>query len=160
LETPRGVQRIDVESAKEMLDAVTKEAKCSDVVVMSAAVADYTPVKSSVQKIKKKSKANTLEIALTSTIDILASLGKNKGKKILVGFALETNNELANAKEKLKKKNLDLIVLNSYNKQNPVFGSDRNKVTLLDRHGKVEACKPAPKYDVAQHILDKIQSLI
>jgi phosphopantothenoylcysteine decarboxylase/phosphopantothenate--cysteine ligase len=160
LETPRGVRRIDVESAKEMLDSVTKEAKHSDVVIMSAAVADYAPTKPSSQKLKKKSSADVLELKLSATTDILASLGKNKGKTILVGFALETNDELANAKEKLKKKNHDLVVLNSYNKRNPVFGSDVNAVMLLDRHGKVEACKPASKYDVAQNILDKIQSLI
>jgi phosphopantothenoylcysteine decarboxylase/phosphopantothenate--cysteine ligase len=160
LETPRGVHRIDVESAKEMFDAVTKEAKHSDVVIMSAAVADYTPAKPSVQKIKKKLSSGVMELKLSATTDILASLGKNKGKKILVGFAVETSDELANAKEKLKKKNLDLVVLNSYNKQNPVFGSDMNTVMLIDRHGNAEACKPAPKYDVAQRILDKIQSLI
>jgi phosphopantothenoylcysteine decarboxylase / phosphopantothenate---cysteine ligase len=160
LETPRGVHRIDVESSKEMLDAVTKEAKQADVVVMAAAVADFAPAHLSAQKLKKKSPADTMELKLSATTDILASLGKNKGKKILVGFALETNNELSNAKEKLKKKNLDLVVLNSYSKQNPVFGSDMNTVTLLDRLGKAEACTPATKYDVAQRILDKIQSLI
>ncbi len=160
LETPRGAHRINVESAIEMLDVVSKEAKHADVVIMSAAVADYTPAKPLSQKLKKKSNDDVMELKLTATADILASLGNNKGKKILVGFALETNDDLANAKEKLKKKNLDLVVLNSFNKQNPVFGSDMNTVTLIDRHGKTEVCKPASKFDVAQHILDKIQSLI
>jgi phosphopantothenoylcysteine decarboxylase / phosphopantothenate---cysteine ligase len=160
LETPRGVHRIDVESAKEMFDAVTKEAKQTDVVMMAAAVADFAPAKPSMQKIKKKSPAGTMTLSLSATTDILASLGKAKGKKILVGFALETNDALANAKEKLKKKNLDLVVLNAFNKQNPVFGSDMNTVTLIDRNGKTETVQQAPKFDVAQRILDKIHSLI
>jgi len=160
LETPRGVHRMDVESAREMFNVVTKEAKQTDIVIMSAAVADYTPAKPSSQKLKKKSSANTMELTLSAATDILASLGKNKGKKILVGFALETNNALANAKEKLRKKNLDLVVLNAFNKKNPVFGSDMNTITLLDRQGGIETCSPAPKYEIAQRILDKIQSLI
>lgn len=160
LETPRGVTRINVESAKEMFDAVSKEAKHADVVIMSAAVADFAPAKPLLQKMKKKFSTDEVELKLSATTDILASLGKIKDKKFLVGFALETNDEVANAKEKLKKKNLDLVVLNAFNKQNPVFGSDMNAVTLIDRNGKTEVCTPAPKFDIAQQILDKIHSLI
>lgn len=160
LETPRHVKRIDVESAQEMLTAVIANAKKANVVIMAAAVADYTPVHPAHHKIKKLSGTGGLDVKLESTKDILATLGKNKRNKILVGFALETKNELANAKEKLRKKNLDLIVLNTYGKQNRVFGSNLNTVTIIDKRGKVEELPMLPKYEAANKILNKIQTLL
>ena len=159
-ETPRNVKRIDVESAQEMLTAVLAYVKKTDAVIMSAAVADFTPVHPAKHKIKKQLGSETLEITLKATPDILATLGKRKRKMILVGFALETKDELAGAKNKLRGKNLDLIVLNSFGEQNRVFGSDVNTVTIIDHLGKVERLPKLPKFDVANKILDKIKTLI
>jgi phosphopantothenoylcysteine decarboxylase/phosphopantothenate--cysteine ligase len=160
LETPRNVKRINVESAQEMLVAVLAHTKKTDAVIMSAAVADYEPIHPAKDKIKKQLGNETLELKLKATPDILATLGKKNRKMVLVGFALETTDELARAKEKLKKKNLDLIVLNSYGKQNRVFGSDFNRVTIIDRHGKAEQLPELPKFDVANKLLDKIKTIL
>jgi len=159
-ETPRNVKRINVESSQEMLKAVLAHARKTDAVIMSAAVADFTPVSPATQKIKKQLKNKTLEIRLKATPDILATLGKKKRNLILVGFALETNNGLAGAKEKLQKKNLDLIVLNSLSEENRVFDSEDNTVTILDQLGKVEHVPKMSKRDVANKVLDKIKSLL
>jgi len=127
--------------------------------IMAAAVADYAPVQRADQKIRKHSRNGTLELALASTPDILAAVGKRKKGIVLVGFALETEHKLAAAKEKLRKKNLDFIVLNTFNGKNRVFGSDVNTVSLIDRRGKVENLPEMPKFDVANKILDKIKTL-
>ena len=160
LETPRNVTRIDVESAQEMLTAVLSHIKKTDAVIMAAAVADYTPANPAKNKIKKHSSSKTLELQLEATTDILAMLGKKKRSMTLVGFALETKDELAGAKEKLRKKNLDLIVLNSFGKQNRVFGSNLNTVAMIDKRGKVEQLPIMPKFDVANKILNKIKTLL
>ncbi|SDB43505.1 phosphopantothenoylcysteine decarboxylase / phosphopantothenate--cysteine ligase [Flavobacteriaceae bacterium MAR_2010_188] len=118
-----------VVNAEDMYQAVHQHFALTDIAILSAAVADYTPKNVSTTKIKKD--GNTLNIELTRTKDILASLGEIKSKQILVGFALETDNELANAKAKLKKKNLDLIVLNSLNDTGAGFGTSTNKVTFI-----------------------------
>lgn len=159
LETPRNVERVDVECATEMLNAVVSRAKKTDAVVMAAAVADYAPAHRAVQKIKKHSRNGTLELELVATPDILATIGKRKKGMVLVGFALETEREFAAAKEKLRNKNLDFIVLNTFNGENRVFGSDVNTVSLIDRRGKVEKLPEMPKFDVANKILDKIKTL-
>jgi phosphopantothenoylcysteine decarboxylase/phosphopantothenate--cysteine ligase len=160
LETPRNVTRIDVESAQEMLTAVLTHTKKTDAVIMAAAVADYRPANPAKHKIKKHSSSKALELQLEATMDILALLGKKKRSMTLVGFALETKDELAGAKEKLRKKNLDLIVLNSYGKQNRVFGSNLNAVAMIDKRGKVEQLPILPKFDVANKILNKIKTLL
>lgn len=160
LETPRNVKRVDVESAKHMHDAVMEHAKKANAVIMAAAVADYTPVSPAKQKIKKQSKQETLELSLAPTPDILASLGEKKKGTTLVGFALETENGLANAKEKLKKKNLDLIVLNSLADEGAGFESDTNIVTIIDTKGKSEKLPKLPKFDVANEILDRVKKLL
>jgi phosphopantothenoylcysteine decarboxylase/phosphopantothenate--cysteine ligase len=160
LETPRNVTRIDVESAQEMLTAVLAHSKKTNVVIMAAAVADYTPANPAKHKIKKHSSSKGLELQLEATTDILAALGKKKRSMTLVGFALETKDELAGAKEKLRKKNLDLIVLNSFGKQNRVFGSNLNTVAMIDKRGKVEQLPILPKFDVANKILNKIKTLL
>ncbi len=158
-ETPRNVKRIDVESAQEMLTAVLAHIKKTDAVIMSAAVADFTPIQQAKHKIKKQLDSETLELKLKATPDILATLGKKKRKMVLVGFALETKDELTDAKNKLRKKNLDFIVLNSFNERNRVFGSDVNTVTLIDNLGNVERLPKLSKFDVANKILDKIITL-
>ncbi len=160
LETPRNVTRIDVESAQEMLTAVLAHSKKTDAVIMAAAVADYRPAHPAKHKMKKQSRNQSLELHLEATTDILATLGKKKRSMTLVGFALETKDELAGAKEKLRKKNLDLIVLNSFGKQNRVFGSNLNTVAMIDKRGKVEHLPIMPKFDVANKILNKIKTLL
>lgn len=160
LQTPRGVQRIDVETASDMLKAVLKNVRNADALIMAAAVADFTPATVSKEKLKKTSKTKTLELTLVPTPDILAEVGKKKKKLVTVGFALETTRELAHAREKLVKKNLDMIVLNSYNEENRVFGADVNTVTFIDRWGEVVEHPKLPKIDVAHRILDKVRSLL
>lgn len=158
LETPKNVQRINVESAHEMLSAVQSHTRKAHALVMAAAVADFMPAHSAPEKLKKTPKP--LELTLVPTPDILAEVSKKKKKLITVGFALETTNELAHAREKLQRKNLDVIVLNSFNPKNPVFGSEFNTVTLIDRWGEVEELSRLPKIDVAHRILNKIKSLL
>lgn len=159
LATPRNVKRIDVETAEQMYKAVVRNAKSSDAIVMAAAIADYTPSKPAHQKLKKVGK-NSLTLTLEETTDILRELGKQKDGKILVGFALETENELKNAKEKLKTKNLDLIVLNNPTREGAGFGSDTNIVSIIDKSGNVEELPKLPKFDVANKILDRVVELL
>ncbi|MBP8975918.1 MAG: bifunctional phosphopantothenoylcysteine decarboxylase/phosphopantothenate--cysteine ligase CoaBC [Bacteroidetes bacterium] len=160
LETPRNVKRINVESAQEMLTAVRNNVQKAHALIMSAAVADFTPVQVAKDKLKKSSASPSLQLTLNPTPDILAEIGKKKKKLVTVGFALETKDELASAREKLQKKNLDVIVLNSFNKKNLVFGSDLNTVTFIDRYGEVVEYPKLPKIDVANKILDKIKTLL
>jgi phosphopantothenoylcysteine decarboxylase/phosphopantothenate--cysteine ligase len=161
LETPRNVERIDVESAEQMNNAVFKYASSSDAVIMAAAVADYAPEKSSRTKTKKAAGAKQFSLQLVETPDILHSLGQKKNKKtVLIGFALETDNELRNAQEKLKKKNLDFIVLNSLKDKGAGFGVDTNVVTILDKKGKTAKLPLMPKFDVANEILNRLKNLL
>jgi len=156
LETPRNVKRINIETASEMFKAVTSLKKKPNVVIMSAAVADFTPEFTSKGKIKKeKSDKTNLVLNLKKTKDILQTLGKNKRSgQILIGFALETNDEIKNANTKLREKNLDLIVLNNPLKKGAAFGGETNLVTLIHRNGKKEKLPLMTKYDVANKILD------
>jgi phosphopantothenoylcysteine decarboxylase/phosphopantothenate--cysteine ligase len=158
LETPRNVSRINVESAQEMFEAVQSHAKEADVIVMAAAVADFTPEHAAQSKIKKE--ASAPEIKLTKTVDILQSLGKKNNGSVLVGFALETDDEVRNATEKLKKKNLDMIVLNSLNDEGAGFGTETNVVTIIDKQGKQEKLPKMSKFDVAHAILDRVKKLM
>lgn len=159
LETPRNVERIDVESAEEMFNAVMRHAKRKDAVIMAAAVADFKPGSPATQKIKKSSTGATPDIKLESTPDILATLGKKRINKVLAGFALETHNGLEHAKTKLREKNLDFIVLNVHQAGRSAFGSDTNTVTIVDKKGKIEELPEMPKYEVANRILNKIRDL-
>lgn len=129
VETSHGIERINVTSAQEMFEACLAIFPKVDAAILSAAVADYRPKQVASEKIKKKAEALTLE--LERTPDILASLGQQKGAKILVGFALETENELVNARTKLIRKNADMIVLNSLRIAGAGFGHDTNQVTLV-----------------------------
>jgi len=155
----KAIKRIDVVSADDLLTATLSEFGEADITVMSAAVADYKPEQVADQKIKKKEQAFSLN--LIKTTDILAELGKKKrAKQLLVGFALETENELAHASDKLKKKNLDLIVLNSLNDEGAGFKSDLNKITILDKQLNAETFALKPKNEVAQDICRKILAII
>jgi phosphopantothenoylcysteine decarboxylase/phosphopantothenate--cysteine ligase len=145
---------VSVTSAQEMYNAVHAEYNDCDVAILSAAVADYKPKIAASEKIKKK--GDTLELSLEKTKDILASLGEDKGKQFLVGFALETENELENAKTKLKKKNLDLIVLNSLKDKGAGFKGDTNKVTFITKDNKVIPFPVKTKKEVAIDILTHI----
>jgi phosphopantothenoylcysteine decarboxylase/phosphopantothenate--cysteine ligase len=160
LETPRNVERIDVESAQQMHDAVLAHAKRKDAVIMAAAVADFMPQVPEKHKIKKGAPGIIPDIRLTTTPDILATLGDKKTSQVLAGFALETDNELQNAKMKLREKNLDFIVLNSLRKGKSVFGSNTNIVTIIDRKGKTEELPEMSKFDAANRILDKVRDLL
>jgi phosphopantothenoylcysteine decarboxylase/phosphopantothenate--cysteine ligase len=161
LETPRNVERVDVESAVQMHDAVFKYAPVSDAIIMAAAVADFAPEKSAKTKIKKDAGTRPAPLQLVETPDILNSLGQKKNRgTVLVGFALETDNELRNAHEKLKKKKLDLLVLNSLKDKGAGFGVDTNVVTILDKKGKTAKLPLMPKFDIANEILNRLKSLL
>lgn len=153
------IKRVDVTSAAEMLDACLQYYKDSKACVMCAAVADFTPVTVSAQKIKKQD--TDLNIELKKTTDILKTLGEQKRDgQILVGFALETNNEEDNAVEKLKKKNLDFIVLNSLNDKGAGFKTDTNKITIIDHKLQKTVFDLKDKNEVAKDICNKVAELI
>jgi phosphopantothenoylcysteine decarboxylase/phosphopantothenate--cysteine ligase len=159
--TPRytGIQTIPVVSAKEMELACLKEFPTADAMVMAAAVADFTPKKVMDQKIKKKDEV--LNIELEKTTDILYQLGKIKrANQILVGFALETDNEEANALKKLKEKNLDCIILNSLQVPGAGFGTSTNEVTIYFKDEKSETISLNSKEIIASEILARIEKLM
>ena len=152
------VHRVDVVSAEEMYDASHMYFKDVDIAILSAAVADYKPKNSASHKIKKTD--TTLELSLLPTKDILASLGAIKKQQYLVGFALETNNELENAKGKLKRKNLDAIILNSLQDKGAGFAKDTNKITIIDKEFNEKAFKLKSKVAVAKDIMNEIVNRI
>jgi phosphopantothenoylcysteine decarboxylase/phosphopantothenate--cysteine ligase len=157
----QNIRRVNVTSANEMYEECLHLFPSCDIAVMCAAVADFTPEKQEENKIKQKT---DLTIALTKTKDIAAELGKIKqNNQILAGFALETNNELSNAREKLQSKNLDFIVLNSLNDAGSGFSIDTNKITIIDSDGtEIEFdTKPKPDVakDIASYILQKLQTI-
>jgi phosphopantothenoylcysteine decarboxylase/phosphopantothenate--cysteine ligase len=155
----RSVKRIDVTSAAEMLDQSKQYFTQANICVMSAAVADYTPVNIAQQKIKKQDQ--NLNIDLQKTTDILKTLGETKrDDQLLIGFALETNDEELNAIEKLKKKNLDFIVLNSLNDEGAGFKGDTNKITIIDRDLQKTSFDLKTKEEVAKDICLKIAELV
>lgn len=143
-----------VVSAQEMYEAVHEHYNDVDVAILSAAVADYRPKNVANKKIKKKDSTLTLE--LEKTKDILASCGEIKKNQFLVGFALETNNELENAIGKLKRKNLDLIVLNSLNDKGAGFGGATNKVTFIDKNQSITKFELKSKAEVASDLINEI----
>lgn len=152
LPTNLAIKVLHIESAQEMYNMCTRLFKTHDIAIMSAAVADYRPAKVSATKIKKQDAA--LSIQLEPTPDTLAALGKLKTKKqTLVGFALETNNELENAKKKVKSKNLDFIVLNSLRNKNAGFRHNTNKISIIDRNNKIHNFELKNKNEVAKDII-------
>ncbi len=160
LPKPNGLANfLPVTSAAEMLEQCVANFNEADITVMSAAVADYTPKVTATQKIKKAS--DELNIALKKTADILGVLGsQKKTSQILVGFALETHDEQANAIIKLQKKNLDFIALNSMQDKGAGFAGDNNKVTIIHRSGTIEALDLKPKSEVARDICTRIIALL
>jgi phosphopantothenoylcysteine decarboxylase / phosphopantothenate---cysteine ligase len=157
METPPGVERIDVRSAEEMHRAVAERFSAASIAILAAAVADYRPVERRGEKIKK---ANApLAISLEPTTDILAEVAKNKGRKIVVGFAAETDHVAENARKKLSSKNADLIVANDVTAEGGGFDQDTNVVTLFSRDGRDLALPKLPKSEVAQRILDEVVRL-
>ena len=156
LPTPAGVERVDVLSAADMYNAAVEAWREADGAVMCAAVADYTPAVVADKKLKKSD--DDLRIELVRTKDIAAELGKNKEGRTLVGFALETDNEEANAEGKLERKNFDFVVLNSLRDKGAGFAGDTNKVTLIDRNDREEHPLMS-KREVAAVIVDKIERL-
>ena len=150
-----GIKRIDVESANEMYEAATKAFPQADIAILCAAVADFTPKTTADKKIKRKS--NNLKLELVPTQDIAAALGAIKKKKqVLVGFALETDNELENAQGKMERKNFDFIVLNSLQDKGAGFRVDTNKVTIIDRHHDFTAYDTKSKREVAEDIIEHL----
>ena len=154
LDTPVSVRRVDVLSAAEMYDATTAAFAEADGAVMCAAVADYTPAEVADRKLQKGDGEMTL--VLKRTRDIAATLGAAKGKRLLVGFALETHDEQAHAEAKRTKKNFDFIVLNSLRDAGAGFRGDTNKVSFIDRAGR-EELPLMSKAEVAERIADKIE---
>ncbi len=156
LAKPVGVDVVNVGTAQEMYEAVKKAVDKADALIMAAAVADYRPKKVSKSKIKRQ-QVSTLTLELERTPDIL---GEVKGKFLRVGFAAESENLVANAKEKLQKKQLDLIVANDITARGSGIGADTNRVVIIDRGGKVEELPLLPKRQVADRILDNVVELL
>lgn len=158
LPVPEGVTLVKVASAQDMYEAVMAHADTQDILIMAAAVADYTPVEVADRKIKKKE--SEFVLTLKKTTDILASLGKIKSpRQLLVGFALETDNELENARKKLQAKNADLIVLNSLQNSGAGFSHDTNQITLVGPAEEVKHFPLKSKQEAAKDILEAIHSL-
>ncbi|MGB9592215.1 MAG: bifunctional phosphopantothenoylcysteine decarboxylase/phosphopantothenate--cysteine ligase CoaBC, partial [Candidatus Kryptoniota bacterium] len=160
LHTPRNVSRVDVVTSDQMHELVMSELEWSDVLVMTAAVADYKVENPAARKIKKDEfKKASPRIDLIETVDILEDAGKKKGKRILVGFALETNDVIKNAMKKMAAKSLDLVVVNNPLEEGAGFGGDTNRVTILKPDGTKYDLPLMTKYDVALKILDEIKEL-
>jgi phosphopantothenoylcysteine decarboxylase/phosphopantothenate--cysteine ligase len=157
LDPPKGIEVITVKTAEEMREAVLHNYRDKDVVIKAAAVSDYRPMRKAQEKEKKKGSPITVE--MIPTPDILAELGKDKGDITLVGFAAETIDHVANAMDKIRKKNLDLIVVNDVSREDRGFAADSNEVRMIDREGNQEAVPLMSKEDVADRILDKIKWL-
>lgn len=157
LKPPRGIETYFVKSAVEMRDIVLKHYYTCSAVIKAAAVSDFAPDRIYTEKIKKGK--NGISIRLKLNPDILEELGGIKGERILVGFAAETDNLLENAMEKIRKKNLDFIVVNDVTSTNAGFGADTNKVYIVDSSGRVEDLPLMSKEEVASKILDRIVEL-
>jgi len=156
LKPPKGASFISVESAKEMKEAVLKNFTNSTSVIMAAAVSDFSPASQSKSKIKK---VDALTINLKETPDILKELGRKKGDRLLIGFVAESGRNIENAKDKLKNKNLDLVVLNDITQHGAGFDADTNIVTIINRNGKITDYPMMRKEEVANIILDWMLSL-
>lgn len=149
-----GIKVIDVTTAQEMYQACEENFDVQNIVVMAAAVADYTPANPASQKIKKST--DNFNLSMSKTIDIAQTLGAKKKDQFLVGFALETENELENAQTKLQKKNLDIIVLNSLSEEGAGFKYDTNKITIISSDNNVKEYELKSKTEVAKDIINEI----
>ncbi|MER3447201.1 MAG: bifunctional phosphopantothenoylcysteine decarboxylase/phosphopantothenate--cysteine ligase CoaBC [Candidatus Dadabacteria bacterium] len=151
---PRGVNLVNVVSVSDMYEAVMSRLDWATIVIKAAAVGDYTPVNRFQGKMKKGLKESTLE--LKQTVDILSEIGKKKNGKIVVGFAVETEDIVGNALGKLRKKNADLIIANDVSKPGVGFGEDTNIVYIADRNGRIEELPLMKKTEIAERIFDRI----
>lgn len=158
LPLPDNVTCIPIRTSDQMAEAVNQVVTNQDIVIMAAAVADFKPQHYWEHKIKKSHQVTSID--LVNTIDILKQLGNQKGKKILIGFALETENEQHHARQKLIEKNLDFIILNNPLEPGAGFNSDTNIVTLIDAQGRAEKWPLMSKQEVANRILDRVVQLI
>lgn len=157
LDPLKGIEMVKVNTTEEMREAVLNNYRSKDVVIKAAAVSDYRPLNSAPEKEKKK--GTPITVKMIPTPDILAELGKDKGDITLVGFAAETTDHVANAIEKIKNKNLDLVVLNDVSREDRGFAAETNEVRMIDREGNEEVVPLMSKEDVANRILDKIKGL-
>jgi len=157
LDTPQGVERYDIVSADEMLSKVMELYGQCDIIIKAAAVADYAPETVFSQKIKKTEEQ--LSLKLKKNPDILYELGKLKGDRVLIGFAMETEKLIENAKQKVTKKNLDFIVANDLNEAGAGFAGDTNVVKIIDRDGNIESIPLKLKHEVADIILDRARDI-
>lgn len=148
--TPRGVRRVDVTSADEMARAVRRSFPRADALVMTAAVADFTPVKRARGKIRR---AGSMTLRLKPTPDIVGGLAKKKGRRVIVGFALETGGSLAPARKKLRKKGLDVIVANT----TKAMGSPRVAATLIFSDGRTEGLRPMNKKALGRRLIMEVE---
>ena len=155
LNPPEGVSIVKVTTADEMYDACVENYPNYDIAIMNAAVADYAPIEKFDKKVKRKS--DDMKIELKPTRDIAQKLGEMKsGSQFLVGFALETDNEMDNAFDKLKKKNLDCIVLNSLQDEGAGFNYDTNKVTVVDSNNNITKFELKSKQEIARDIINEL----
>lgn len=159
LDVPKGlVKYINIESADDLYENLVREFEANDVVIQSAAVADYKPKSYSDKKIKKKD--SDLSIELCRNKDVAQELGKIKGDKVLVGFAAETNDVLENATKKIKKKNLDFIVANDLTMQGAGFSTETNIVKIIEANGRINEYPKLLKSEVGDIILDKVRDIL
>lgn len=159
IQCPNGVKKyIEIESAQDMYDHVMEQYQFNDIIIMSAAVADYRPINKSKHKLKKDE--DNLILQLERTKDILKVIGNNKGNRIVVGFAAETQDLEDNAKKKIFKKNLDIIVGNDILKEGAGFGTDTNIVKIIDNNGTVTNYPMLNKSEISHILLDHIKTII
>jgi phosphopantothenoylcysteine decarboxylase/phosphopantothenate--cysteine ligase len=159
LPIPKGIEVVSVATAEEMLKALSARLVWSTTVIMAAAVADFRPTQSASQKIKKQGRT-TQTLELERTTDILASLSAQRTTQFMVGFAAETSDLIAHAKDKLTAKGLDLIVANDVTIEGAGFGSEQNTATLIDRQGALTELPLMPKRALADAILNRAQELL
>ncbi len=155
LSLPPGIEVVQIRTAQEMYEAVLEHFKKSTIIIKAAAVADFRPASLAKEKIKKSNQSFSL--MLERNPDIISEISKNKGNRILVGFAMETQNLLANAQDKLKRKKMDFIVANNLREEGAGFQTDTNIITIIDSSGNVEALPKMTKIDAAVKILDRIK---
>lgn len=160
LDIPKVDNFIQIESTEEMYNAVMENFENSDVLIKSAAPADFKPLHSSDEKIKKETQDGKLSIELTENPDIAKAVGLKKKNQFFVGFAAESENEIENAKKKIKRKNFDMIVVNNIKKKDAGFKSDNNEVTIIDKNDNIEKLDLMSKTDLANEILNRIVKII
>lgn len=160
LEPPKNAKVIQVKTTEEMFNAVNSNFKTADVLIKSAAPADFKPEKYSQEKIKKEGSHGKMEISLTQNPDIAKAMGELKTSQIIVGFAAESENEIENGIKKLKSKNFDMIVINNIKRADAGFKSDNNAVTIIDKDEKVEELELMPKLELAGEILNRVKKFL